>query len=179
MKKRKKRGLFLCLFLAVAALWGWQVVRVNRQYPDVTRETYPLGQMVDLEDDVVYYDDMEGYSVRLNWAAVWEYQDLLDAYELGTVDEPFGAPERLYLLDITLVNTDNAEGGILLGDWYIQSLYETYDLDSAVFYAINQLDTEDVALRPNSEMEFLIPYSLRESRFPKKPGISWKNTPCG
>ena len=75
------------------------------------------------------------------------------------------APERIYLLKVRLRNTNNTETGIDLLSWKIQSNSVVQSLDFELYYELNQLDTYSVALRENSEKEFLLPYNLRKDFF--------------
>lgn len=165
--KNKKMWIGGAVALVLIFLWGVRVVHVNQKYPDVERKEYPQGEMVDLGRDVVFYDSMEGYEVRLDQAKIWNYQDLLNEHGIEEVAEQFFAPEKIYLVEITIKNVNNTETGINLGDLYIQSKSVYCDLDYALYYELNHLDTDAVALRENTEMRFLLPYNLRENHFRK------------
>lgn len=69
------------------------------------------------------------------------------------------------MLKVRLRNTNNTETGVIFRDWYIQSNAVHEDINLDLYYEINQIDTYSVALRENSEKEFLLPYNLREDFF--------------
>ncbi len=163
-KKQKKRIILLAVFLLIAAAWGMRVYWINQKYPDVERKTYDLQEEVELGKDIIDYDTMEGYFVTIESADIYEYEDLLSQYDLEDFTER-DAPERIYLLEVRLRNTNNTETGIDLLSWKIQSNSVVQSLDFELYYELNQLDTYSVALRENSEKEFLLPYNLREDFF--------------
>ena len=163
-KKQKKRIILLAVFLLIAATWGMRVYWLNQKYPDVERKTYDLQEEVELGKDIIDYDTMEGYFVTIESADIYEYEDLLSQYDLEDFMER-DAPERIYLLKVRLRNTDNTETGIDLLSWKIQSNSVSQSLDFELYYELNQLDTYSVALREDSEKEFLLPYNLRKDFF--------------
>ena len=163
-KKQKKRIILLAVFLLIAAAWGMRVYWINQKYPDVERKTYDLQEEVELGKDIIDYDTMEGYFVTIESADIYEYEDLLSQYDLEDFMER-DAPERIYLLKVRLRNTDNTETGIDLLSWKIQSNSVSQSLDFELYYELNQLDTYSVALREDSEKEFLLPYNLRKDFF--------------
>lgn len=162
--KRKKRIILLAVFLLIAATWGMRVYWLNQKYPDVERKTYDLQEEVELGKDIIDYDTMEGYFVTIESADIYEYEDLLSQYDLEDFTER-DAPERIYLLKVRLRNTNNTETGIDLLSWKIQSNSVSQSLDFELYYELNQLDTYSVALREDSEKEFLLPYNLRKDFF--------------
>lgn len=163
-KKQKKRIILLAVFLLIAAAWGMRVYWLNQKYPDVERKTYDLQEEVELGKDIIDYDTMEGYFVTIESADIYEYEDLLSQYDLEDFTER-DAPERIYLLKVRLRNTNNTETGIDLLSWKIQSNSVSQSLDFELYYELNQLDTYSVALREDSEKEFLLPYNLRKDFF--------------
>lgn len=163
-KKQKKRIILLAVFLLIAATWGMRVYWLNQKYPDVERKTYDLQEEVELGKDIIDYDTMEGYFVTIKSADIYEYEDLLSQYDLEDFTER-DAPERIYLLKVRLRNTNNTETGIDLLSWKIQSNSVSQSLDFELYYELNQLDTYSVALREDSEKEFLLPYNLRKDFF--------------
>lgn len=163
-KKQKKRIILLAVFLLIAATWGMRVYWLNQKYPDVERKTYDLQEEVELGKDIIDYDTMEGYFVTIESADIYEYEDLLSQYDLEDFMER-DAPERIYLLKVRLRNTDNTETGIDVLSWKIQSNSVSQSLDFELYYELNQLDTYSVALREDSEKEFLLPYNLRKDFF--------------
>ena len=163
-KKQKKRIILLAVFLLIAAAWGMRVYWINQKYPDVERKTYDLQEEVELGKDIIDYDTMEGYFVTIESADIYEYEDLLSQYDLEDFTER-DAPERIYLLKVRLRNKNNTETGIDLLSWKIQSNSVVQSLDFELYYELNQLDTYSVALRENSEKEFLLPYNLRKDFF--------------
>ena len=148
----------------IAAAWGMRVYWLNQKYPDVERKTYDLQEEVELGKDIIDYDTMEGYFVTIESADIYEYEDLLSQYDLEDFMER-DAPERIYLLKVRLRNTDNTETGIDVLSWKIQSNSVSQSLDFELYYELNQLDTYSVALREDSEKEFLLPYNLRKDFF--------------
>lgn len=163
-KKQKKRIILLAVFLLIAATWGMRVYWLNQKYPDVERKTYDLQEEVELGKDIIDYDTMKGYFVTIESADIYEYEDLLSQYDLEDFTER-DAPERIYLLKVRLRNTNNTETGIDLLSWKIQSNSVSQSLDFELYYELNQLDTYSVALREDSEKEFLLPYNLRKDFF--------------
>lgn len=163
-KKQKKRIILLAVFLLIAAAWGMRVYWINQKYPDVERKTYDLQEEVELGKDIIDYDTMEGYFVTIESADIYEYEDLLSQYDLEDFTER-DALERIYLLEVRLRNTNNTETGIDLLSWKIQSNSVSQSLDFELYYELNQLDTYSVALREDSEKEFLLPYNLRKDFF--------------
>ena len=162
--KKKKKIVLLAVFLLIAAAWGAQAYRFNREYPDVERKTYALQEEAELGQDIIDYDEMDGYFVTVESSQIYEYADFLAEYGLNDFMESY-PPERIYLLKVRLRNTNNTETGVNFRDWYIQSNALHEDLNLDLYYEINQIDFYAVSLRENSEKEFLLPYNLREDFF--------------
>ena len=162
--KKKKKIVLLAVFLLIAAAWGAQAYRFNREYPDVERKTYALQEETELGKDIIDYDEMDGYFVTVESSQIYEYADFLAEYGLNDFMESY-PPERIYLLKVRLRNTNNTETGVNFRDWYIQSNALHEDLNLDLYYEINQIDFYAVSLRENSEKEFLLPYNLREDFF--------------
>lgn len=118
----------------------------------------------ELGKDIIDYDEMDGYFVTVESSQIYEYADFLAEYGLNDFTERY-PPERIYLLKVRLRNTDNTETGVSFLDWYIQSNAVHEDINLDLYYEINQIDVYAVALRENSEKEFLLPYNLREDFF--------------
>ena len=161
--KKKKKIVLLAVFLLIAAAWGAQAYRFNREYPDVERKTYALQEEAEL-GNIIDYDEMDGYFVTVESSQIYEYADFLAEYGLNDFMESY-PPERIYLLKVRLRNTNNTETGVNFRDWYIQSNALHEDLNLDLYYEINQIDFYAVSLRENSEKEFLLPYNLREDFF--------------
>ena len=51
--KKKKKIVLLAVFLLIAAAWGAQAYRFNREYPDVERKTYALQEEAELGKDIM------------------------------------------------------------------------------------------------------------------------------
>ena len=162
--KKKKKIVLLAVFLLIAAAWGARVYWFNQEYPDVERKTYALQEEAELGKDIIDYDEMDGYFVTVESSQIYEYADFLTEYGLNDFTERY-PPERIYLLKVRLRNTDNTETGVSFRDWYIQSNAVNEDINLDLYYEINQIDFYTVALRENSEKEFLLPYNLREDFF--------------
>ena len=156
--------MLLAVFLLIAAAWGARVYWFNQEYPDVERKTYALQEEAELGKDIIDYDEMDGYFATVESSQIYEYADFLTEYGLNDFTERY-PPERIYLLKVRLRNTDNTETGVSFLDWYIQSNAVHEDINLDLYYEINQIDTYSVALRENSEKEFLLPYNLREDFF--------------
>ncbi len=162
--KKKKKIVLLAVFLLIAAAWGARVYWFNQEYPDVERKTYALQEEAKFGKDIIDYDEMDGYFVTVESSQIYEYADFLTEYGLNDFTENY-PPERIYLLKVRLRNTNNTETGVNFRDWYIQSNAVHEDINLDLYYEINQIDTYSVALRENSEKEFLLPYNLREDFF--------------
>lgn len=169
--KKKKRIILLAVGVLLVVVWAARVYWINREYPDVERKTYAFQEEVELEKDIIDYDEMDGYFVTVKSAQIYEYDELLSEYGLENFTELY-APDRVYLLKILLRNTNNTETGVSFLSWYIQSDAVLEDLNLDLYYELNNLDSYDIALRENSEMEFLLPYNLREDFFHTS---EWKN----
>ena len=162
--KKKKKIVLLAVFLLIVAAWGARVYWVNQKYPDVERKTYAMREEAELGKDIIDCDEMDGYFVTVESSQIYEYADFLAEYGLNDFTERY-PPERIYLLKVRLRNTDNTETGVSFLDWYIQSNAVHEDINLDLYYEINQIDVYAVALRENSEKEFLLPYNLREDFF--------------
>lgn len=169
--KKKKRIILLAIGGLLILAWVARVYWINQKYPDVERKTYALQEEVELGKDIMDYDTMEGYFVTIESAQIYEYGDLVSLYNLNDFKEE-NAPERIYLLKVLLRNTNNTETGIDFLSWKIQSDSVGQSLDFKLYYELNNLDSCTIALRENSEMEFLLPYNLRKDFFYPS---EWKN----
>ena len=170
---KTKKIVLIILGLFIIGGWITRVVWLNHTYPDVTREVYEAGDVVELGEDVIYYESMEGYSVRLEGAKVWDYEDFMENYQVSDeirqeVEEfeSIEPPEKVYVLTITLINQDNTETGIFFRGWNVQSSDLFLDLNEELYRGANPgIDTVSVALRENSEKTFHLVYNMREFRF--------------
>lgn len=106
---KKRRIVLGVMGILLLGAWLARVIWFNSTYPDVTRMTYSMGEMVALEKDVIDYSSMEGYEVQVENAKIWEYEDFVEYYQVSEeirneveVIDPMGAPERVYDIEITL-----------------------------------------------------------------------------
>ena len=114
---KKRRIVLGVMGILLLAAWLARVIWFNSTYPDVTRMTYSMGEMVALEKDVIDYSSMEGYEVQVENAKIWEYENFVEYYQVSKeirnevkVKDPMGAPERVYDIEITLKNMGSASG---------------------------------------------------------------------
>ena len=96
--KKKKKIVLLAVFLLIAAAWGAQAYRFNREYPDVERKTYALQEEAELGKDIIDYDEMDGYFVTVESSQIYEYADFLAEYGLNDFMESY-PPCLLYTSD--------------------------------------------------------------------------------
>jgi len=170
--KKKWIGIGSFIFLLLL-LWLIRVIWFNQTYPTINVYEYDMGEIVELGTDVVSYDVMQGYSVRVDSSKIWEYDDFADYYQVDreeVMNSPMPVPDRVYEVTVTIWNAENTETGIALRDWYIQSKDIKCSIMGILFsYANPGIDTTEIALRPNTEKTFHLTYSLTENRF--RPGI--------
>ena len=169
--KKWTQSLLSVICVGIVAAWGIRVYWVNRTYPDVNRQYYSMGEEVELGTDRFYYDSMDGYYVTLESAEIYEYEDLLSEYGFYDFYEAY-PPDRIYLLKVNIRNTDSTEDGIDFSDWVLQSAEIREDLDWDLYYEMNNIEETAIALRTDSEMEFYLPYNLRDDFFKES---DWNN----
>lgn len=169
--KKWTKILLSVICMGIVAAWGIRVYWVNQTYPDVNRQYYSMGEEVELGTDRFYYDSMDGYYVTLESAEIYEYEDLLAKYGFSDFQEAY-PPDRIYLLKVNIRNTDSTEDGIDFSDWTLQSAEIREDLDWDLYYEMNNIEETAIALRTDSEMEFYLPYNLRDDFFKES---DWNN----
>ena len=169
--KKWTKILLSVICVGIVAAWGIRVYWVNRTYPDVNRQYYSMGEEVELGTDRFYYDSMDGYYVTLESAEIYEYEDLLSESGFYDFYEAY-PPDRIYLLKVNIRNTDSTEDGIDFSDWVLQSAEIREDLDWDLYYEMNNIEETAIALRTDSEMEFYLPYNLRDDFFKES---DWNN----
>ena len=173
---KKRRIVLGVMGILLLGAWLARVIWFNSTYPDVTRMTYLMGEMVALEKDVIDYSSMEGYEVQVENAKIWEYEDFVEYYQVSKeirneveVLDPVGAPERVYDIEITLKNVGSASGtadGVAFMDWRVQTNCMFSNFNEALYLGVNpEVSNAAIALRDNSEMGFRLVYDLREMHF--------------
>lgn len=173
----------ICLFvflLVVSVCVGARIYYVNENAikPNKT-EKYEMNELVPIEENIFYdiTENMSGYKVKVNSAQLLSYHEFLERYnyeedtEFPVVDEEsFFYPEMVIDVNVTIQNSNTEYTNFSQGiDFIYYNLVGTdfvlpfcYDL----FVIANpQMEgASSFALRPETEMEFHLPFYFSPSQ---------------
>lgn len=173
----KKKIVISVLAVCLMVAWIVRFIDVNRKTKDAEIRHYDVGEVVAIEDNYFVHstENMNGYEVIVNSARVMDYGEYLKKYGLTEKDvQDRYPPDKVYDVHITLRNIDNTTGGIYLPNWILQGVDQYTSINLELYRLVNPEANGviAVALRPGTEMDFYLPFDLREYHYNKR---TWKN----
>lgn len=132
---------------------------------------YEMGEVVPLENDVIYDTYMTGYSVTVLDAQILTTEKFCDKYDANPAEigKSYYTP-KVYDVEVKIENTDNEDTGINLWDWKIQNnaaLAGTND----IYYRIANKDkgytATAIAVKPGTAVTMHVIFSIPELNFTK------------
>ena len=159
---------------------GFRIWDVNQAVELPPVNTYAIGEEVVIGDNIFLddYENMEGYTVTVNQAEMLSYDDFLTKYDydgddLQLNENDYSYPETVYDLNLTIKNTNQTEDprehkGIsflpyeLIGtNIRLTASHELYPIANP---ELEHSAGEGFSLRPESEMDFNLPFNISSSR---------------
>lgn len=176
-KIKRSRAIILVaviiIFVFLCSLYVYRVKKVNELIPVMDTVSYKLGDTINFEDDILINYPMTGYSIRVNEAHVFTYEEFLEKY--NAKDEYTFVPDKIYEVNVTLSNNDAADDiGVSLHEFYIQKYGAVNSVDYNMLIVANpKLDgVTDIALRENSSIDINLTFGLYDYLYDKK---AWDN----
>lgn len=174
-----KKVIFGIAAIALGVLVVIRIESVNKNitYPEIKeygmQEEAPIGDNIFMED----YEKMDGYSVTAEEVELLTYDEFLEKFQYD--EETQGQlyekddmvyPEMVYNVKVKIKNNnkeDNPDKGIDFQNYVVYG--EDFQLQiSAQLYAVANPDMESgqmsFRLRPETEMEFYLPFYFSPSR---------------
>lgn len=142
---------------------------------------YEIGEWVSMENDI-FFDggSMVGYEVRVQEVELLSVEQYLEKYSIEYSQkekEELYLPEKVYDIHVKVRNTNknlSDESGMNFWPLVLQGREMYCDINDELYGKANPAAKGNIsfALKPNTEMEFWLPFNLREEWFTKKV---WKN----
>lgn len=170
MKKWMRPVLILTAVAVAAAAWTWRYVTMNRYYDDLDNggyELYQAGELVPFEDDYQdMYTSLDGYHIRVDGHEFVDYGTYLEEHGLD-IPRAEDDPDKLALVNITLVNESCEPDPIMLDMMWLCSVDTFMSMDLDVLTAANPIlkGTTGIALHQGDECQLILPYGLRREQF--------------
>ncbi|HHU18990.1 MAG TPA: DUF5028 domain-containing protein [Bacilli bacterium] len=171
-----KRIIFSTLSIVLLIGIGFRIWHVNQAVDLPPVNNYTIGEEVAIGDNVFLdnFENMKGYSVIVNQAEILPYEDFLEKYNyIDDEEAPLFEegdtfyPEMVYDLNITVKNTNQTEdpmehSGINFLHYNLYGTDLVLQISNMLYLVANpELEygvTDGFRLRPNSEMDFNLPY---------------------
>jgi hypothetical protein len=158
----KRRIIFLVISVVIVTAYISRVVYINTHSLAPEIVTYKTGDTVPIEDD--FFDSssekMNGYSITVLETNLRTMDDFQSEY-VDYSNEMHG--EYIYLIKVIFRNDKNELGenaGINLAQYMLQETSYINLIDREAYGLINDFDSLTFSLRPDSEMEFVIPFRI-------------------
>jgi len=164
MKNKLKYIIILLLAIAIAG----RIYYINKNAIKKETVIYSTGEWVELDGDFMWNDieNTKGYSVKLDSAKVYTYEDYMKKY--NKPEDYFADSSKFNILElsISLKNEDNTDGGIYIKQFNVfpKNLNMCMYYDTDLVYLSEPKLTDGVTLRPNSEYSLALPYGLYDGR---------------
>lgn len=175
MKKRTHLLLILTNLGLLTAAWTWRYVTMNRYYDSLDNSNYRLytaGEEVPFEDDGNdFYTDLNGYYIRVDGYRVVDYSTYLAENNISIDNET--PPEKLALVQITLINKTCEANPIMLTNMLLHSTDTVIPMDWDVLVKANSIlkGNTGISLSRGTECQLILPYQLSKSQF---EGSTWR-----
>lgn len=169
MLKIRRKYLFLSLsivLLILLVLWAFQFEKTNRLKYSQQVEVYEMGEMVEIGENFFVDDNekLDGYSIRVNGAKLVEYQDFIESngevVNEADFSEAYPMPKYIYLLNITMKNTENTEGSVMALKYALYHNSLQLPVDFTVWGLIDE-NFEGypyIKVKENTEAEITVPF---------------------
>lgn len=168
-KKKQKYILisFSCLIAVLLILWVIQFAKTNCEKYDVVVETFEMGETVEMGENFFSNarENSKGYSVKINDAKLVEYKDYLESnggtLDSGAFSEGYPAPKYTCLLDVTIKNSGNTDGAIMVLNYALYDKSLKIPVDFELWGLIDKKFTGEAGLRllEDSEVNLTIPFT--------------------
>ncbi len=168
--KAKRFVLILAAAIVLSALWGWRYVSLNRYYQslsDRTRQVYPAGEFVSFGTDWVTKDiTANGYSVRIDDFRILDYEDYIATLD-SSYEEPYGKPDKLALVYITLRNDNSTEEGVMLTDLKLHGIDNYVGMNWDILVMANPVLSGyyGINIAVGKEYQLILPFDLDKEFF--------------
>ena len=184
----KKRAVILCVVILVGLVGvALRIWFVNKDNEPLVSETYPMGEIVALEDDFFYNGDdaREGYEIRVNSAKVKTLEEFLA--ENGKpasflTDKDYHVPiSHVYDVEVTIWNhnTEEDEKNIDLVNIQLMTINNFFQVDMKLLNLLYpQIDPTSFGFRvmPGTETTVHLPFVVFEHRHLTMEQIEQKPT---
>ena len=134
------RKTFLVALAAVlAAVMFIRIGYINADKDEMVVDIQNMRQWMALDGNymAIETEKTNGYSVRVNTAKLYEYEEYLDKYGIdasGDTDLSYFKPGKVLELEVVVQNPSNEEGYISLENWMVMN--ETLDYDTVICPAL-------------------------------------------
>ncbi|UJW58022.1 DUF5028 domain-containing protein [Bacillus sp. A116_S68] len=176
----KKKAITLIIISLLTGI-GARIWYVNKEVDIPPLATFQMGEEVAIEKDFFLddFENMDGYTVAVNKAEIIPYQEFLAKYNyIDDEDAPLFEednihyPEMVYDLQLTIKNTNKTDdltehSGINFINYHLTGTDFLMQINDQLYSIANpELEagmTEGFRLRPESEMDFNLPFFFAPS----------------
>lgn len=180
---RKKLFSTICIIICIV-LFTARYIQVNSpQVYKVKNSYYKQGDVVDVGKNILVNGNMDGYQITVVESKIWKWEKYLEYYKISFNDsEQIHHPERVYDVIIKIKNNNTSlteDQGIHLMQFYIQSNSFLASVNQELLFANNPFLEKaiDIALKPETEKEIHLPFSLYKENFRKNIWNDLENYP--
>lgn len=177
MTKETKCKLVTIVIVTVLLVWILQYCSLNKYYKTLSnnvKEIYQTGEVVPFDTDYINKGmQANGYAIRVDSFRIECYQDYINSINL-TVDNPRVTPEKIALVEISVLNQDSCAEGIMLTAFSLHGVDNYVGLNRELLSLLNPglAGNYGIRLDPGEQYTIFLPYNLIASQF----GASdWRN----
>lgn len=175
----KKKIFSMIVIIVCCVLFTIRYIQVNSsQAYKVKNSYYEQGDVVEAGKNVLIDGNMEGYQIAVVESKVWEWEEYLEFYKIDFEDgKQMHHPERVYDVVVKVKNNNTTiteDRGIRLMQFYLQKSSFVTSINQELLFAKNPFleKATDIALKPETEKEIHLPFSLYKENLRKE---TWNN----
>lgn len=157
----------LVAWLLVSGI-GMRIYKVNAAVEKIPEQIYEFGETVELGNNVMFGDTMDGYSVEIK-VNLLSTEEFIEKYHCDKQDLPeWEYMPQVFDIEIEVSNEDNEQTGIDLSQLYLQNEAGAISFD-AIYYRLANAEkgyvNTGIAVRPGTSVTLRIEFPVPKLNF--------------
>lgn len=148
---------------------GMRIYKVNAAAEKIPEQIYEFGETVELGNNVMFGDTMDGYSVEIKEVDLLSTEEFTEKYHCDKKDLPeWKYMPQIFDIEIEVSNEDNEQTGIDLSQLYLQNEAGAISFD-AIYYRLANVQkgyvNTGIAVRPGTSVTLRIEFPVPKLNF--------------
>lgn len=175
MAKRKHYFVIVFAFCFLLVFWGYRVWKINKEAVIIPQEEYAKGEWVNLDAcKIEQYAVMTGYEIKVEDTSRMNVEEYLKKYASGEEIKEYWQkvenhltvePDEIFMVHVKVRNTSTVSDNTNGLNWlwmYLIDKDKSLDMNAVLYPYANRNAGGSVsfALRPQTEMDFYLPYTV-------------------